>query len=103
MIESNDIKILIEDIVVPTKGVGKYFSIKTVNHVILGTPPVFYWQVCTQVVESASESDEQPLKYPGASVLDGNLSMTIEEYDLWGTDDNYVVDWALEKLNFTKI
>lgn len=101
MLETIDEKILIEEISIPTKGIGKYFSIKTVNHTILGEPPSFYWQVYEQIVES--KPGEQSLKYPGACLLDGGLYMTSQEYALWGTDDNYVIDWALNKLNFKKL
>lgn len=101
--EINDVKILIEDVVVPTKGVGKYFSIKATDHVILGKPPMFYWQLYAQLVKPGEESDEQPVKYPGPLLLDGNLTMTEQEYSQWGTDDTYVIDWALGKLGFIEI
>ena len=103
MINPPDVKILIEDVVVPTKGIGKYFFIKTVDHVILGNPPTFYWEVRAQVIVPGTELDEQVLKYPGESLLQGNLTMSTDEYAQWSTDDNYIINWALEKLNFTKI
>lgn len=93
----------IQDVTVPTKGIGKYFFIKLINLELPGVTPVFYWDVRTEKVEQGSESDEQPTKIPGDSVLEGNLTMTQEEYDLWGTDDQYVIDWALQQLNFTKL
>ncbi|MEY4332359.1 MAG: hypothetical protein RLZZ196_1097 [Bacteroidota bacterium] len=96
-------KIKIVDVNVPTKGVGKYFFIKVVDLVVLGNPPKFYWEVYSEVVEPATEADEQPLKYPGSALIGGNLDMTEAEYAQWGTNDNYVMDWALQKLGFERL
>jgi hypothetical protein len=88
----------IADVNVPTKGIGKYFSILLLNLELPGTTPSFYWEVKDEVVHADSEE-----KYPNRVVLNGNLYMTSEEYSQWGTDDNYVIDWALQKLNFTRL
>lgn len=96
-------KIKIADVVVPTKGVGKYFSLKVVDLVVLGVPPMFCWEVNSEIVEPATEADEQPTKYPGEVLLNGNMQMTDAEYSQWGTDDNYAMDWALQKLGFQKL
>lgn len=87
--------IKIQDVIVPTKGVGKYFQIKLINLDIPGVVATFYWNVMAKV---SSEED-----IPGAVLLEGNLHMPQDIYDQWGTDDSYVIDWALNELNFTKI
>ena len=92
----------IKDINIPTKGVGKYFFIRVINLELPNNTPTFYWQVMTEIAD-ISEADEQPTYIPGIQVLEGNLSMTESEYALWGTDDNYVVDWALNQLNFQRL
>jgi hypothetical protein len=88
----------VADVIVPTKGIGKYFSIMLLNLDLPGTNPSFYWELKSEIVHTDSEE-----KYPYQVVLNGNLSMTPQEYSQWGTDDNYVINWALQKLNFTKI
>jgi hypothetical protein len=98
--------ILISPIDVPTKGTGKIFEIEVIRSSVNASStatPTFYWSVKTEIIEAPQESDEQPIKRVGPSVLEGNLQMTSEEYSLWAADDNYVIDWALEKLQFTRI
>lgn len=89
----------IENVVVPSKGTAKYFNIMClqlpINKASEATP-TFYWSILSEnIVEEVST--------PGSTLLDGNLTMTAEEYSLWTTDDGYVIDWALGKLGFTEI
>lgn len=88
--------IKIQDVVVPTRGTGKYFQIKLINLNIPGTDATFYWNVLSEIF-----TEEQSV--PGGILLEGNLHMPQDIYDQWGTDDNYVIDWALNELNFTRI
>jgi hypothetical protein len=94
--------IKIEDVIVPSKGVGKYFSIRAINIEIPGSGAAFYWEVLTEQTEP-HESDEQPVKSPGKSILSGNLDMAPVDYAEWGSDDHYVINWALQQLGFTKL
>lgn len=94
----------IEDVIVPSKGTGKYFAIKCLQINITkdsSASPTFYWEVKTET--DASPMDDTQEKVPGVTILDGNLTMTTEEYSQWTTDDTYVIDWALEKLGFKEI
>lgn len=77
----------IQPVVVPTKGTAVNITIRVVGYEIGGTFASFYWGAQTE---------------SGVIVLDGNLAMESPELDSWGTDDNYVIDWVLEKLNFVK-
>lgn len=93
----------IQDVVIPSKGTAKYFSIKCLNLDIKKSSeatPTFYWGIQTEVSNTMNEVETL---VPGQTILDGNLSMTAEEYALWGSDDAYVIDWALAKLGFTEI
>ena len=92
--------IKIQDEVVPTKGTGKYFEIQALNFPMNPTSVSFYWQVFN---EETIQNGEETVTGRGVSILEGNLSMTAEEYTLWGTDDAYVIDWALAKLGFVEI
>ena len=93
----------IQDVVIPSKGTAKYFSIKCLNLDIKKSSeatPTFYWAIQTEVTNTVNEAETLAL---GQTILEGNLSMTAEEYTLWGTDDAYVIDWALAKLGFVEI
>jgi hypothetical protein len=87
----------IEPINIPTKGVGKYFSMRAINIELPGTDATFYWSVFTEVEDDL----EQPM--PGNKILEGNLFMSTSEYNQWGEDDEYVIDWALQQLGFSKL
>ena len=87
----------IEPINIPTKGVGNYFSIKAIDIELPGSNASFYWSVFTEVKDDL----EQPM--PGNRILEGNLFMSTSEYNQWGEDDEYVIDWALQQLGFSKV
>lgn len=36
-------------------------------------------------------------------IAEGNIEMTKEEFDNWGADNNYCIEWAANKLNLTLI
>lgn len=80
----------IQPITIPTKGTGNLFSIRVIGYVLGDAFATFYWAV--------NHEDGENL----IPIIDGNLTMTSPELDNWGTDDNYVIDWALNELNFTK-
>lgn len=93
----------IEDVIVPSKGTGKYFGIKCLNldlNKSSEATPSFYWEVKTGVPYAI---DEVQTELPGEVILNGNLNMSNEEYALWANDDAYVIDWALEKLGFVEV
>jgi len=93
----------IENVIVPSKGTGKYFAIKCLqidlNKEGLSSP-TFYWEVKKATPYAI---DEVQTELPGEIILDGNLNMTSEEYAQWGSDDAYVIDWALAKLGFVEL
>lgn len=88
----------IKDVVIPTKPIGKLFTIKVINIELPGTNATFYWEV-----KSEGKDPDTNLPIPGETILDGNLFMSTSEYNQWGSDDNYVIDWALNQLNLQKI
>lgn len=77
----------IQPISIPTKGSATNFGMRVVGYEVGSTSATFYWY---------AQTDE------GNALIDGNLTMSSPEIDSWGTDDNYVVDWALNQLGFTK-
>jgi hypothetical protein len=90
--------IKIQDVIIPTKGTAKYFNIIALNFPMNPTSVSFYWQLMSEV----EVTEDEVVKFvPGICLLDGNLTMTKEEYDAWGSDDSYVTNWACNKLNLT--
>jgi hypothetical protein len=92
----------IENVIVPSKGTGKYFAIKCLDldlNKSSEASPTFYWEVKKATPYAI---DEVQIEIPGEVILNGNLSMTTDEYALWGNDDAYVIDWALAKLGFVE-
>jgi len=77
----------IQPVTIPTKGSGTNFGMRVVGYEVGSTSATFYWYV---------QTDE------GNNIIDGNLSMSSPEIDSWGTDDSYVIDWALNQLGFIK-
>jgi hypothetical protein len=89
---------VIQDVVVPTKGVGKLFYMTAISIPLPGTGASFYWSVSTEVVDPETLETQA-----GVVVLEGNLYMDDQIYSQWGTDDEYAIGWALQQLGFTKI
>ena len=92
----------IQDIVVPTKGTGKYLEVRALTFNLTPTSGIsLYWAVYTENTSTDEEGVET--KTPGSIVLEGNLHMPQEKYELWGTDDTFVIDCAATELNLTII
>jgi hypothetical protein len=92
--------IKIQPIEIPTKGIAKYFTLRCLQIDLKQSSeaaPTFYWELKTAIPYAI---DEVQTEIPGESILDGNLHMTAEEYASWGSDDNYVLNWACNQLNF---
>jgi hypothetical protein len=81
----------IQPIIVPTKGEGTIFQISALNFPMNPTSVTFYWQVLSVQDDTFN------------SVLEGNLSMDAETYSQWNNDDNFVINWACNLLNFVII
>lgn len=91
--------IKINDVIVPTKGTGKYLSVRALMFDITPTNGIsLYWAIH---VEDIATEDEVEIKKPGAMVLEGNLNLPQEMYDTWGTDDAHVTDWVMSELGIT--
>ena len=92
----------IQDIVVPTKGTGKYLEVRALTFNLTPTNGIsLYWAIYTE--QTSVNSEEVEVSGPGTIVLEGNLYMPQEKYELWGTDDTFVINWAAEQLYLTLI
>jgi hypothetical protein len=92
----------IEDVIVPTKGTGKYLEVRALTFNLTPTSGIsLYWAIHT---ETSSENPEgETVLTPGANILDGNLYLPQDKYEQWGTDDTFVIEWAAEQLSLTLI
>ena len=89
--------IKIEPVQVPTKGEAHYFIVRALSFDVTPTDGIAtYWAIF------AEQTDEEGNVSAGQMLLEGNLSMSQDVYDGWGEDDTYVIDWALNELNFIK-
>jgi hypothetical protein len=94
--------IKIQDVIVPTKGTGKYLNVRVLPFDLEPTNGIqLYWAVLAETTTPDSEGVDQV--GPGAMLLEGNLSFPQDQYELWGTDDSFVIDWAATELNLTII
>lgn len=75
----------IQPISIPTKGEGTQFQIQALNFPMNPTAVTFYWQVLNEEL---------------ATLLDGNLTMDEETYNQWSNNDDFVIHWACNLLNF---
>jgi len=92
----------IQDIAVPTKGTGKYLEVRALTFNLTPTSGIsLYWAIYTE--NTSTDEAGVETKTPGSIVLEGNLHMPQEKYELWGTDDTFVIEWAATELNLTLI
>jgi hypothetical protein len=92
----------IEDLVVPTKGTGKYLEVRALTFNLTPTSGItLYWAIYTE--QTYTNAEEVEVSGPGSIVLEGNLHMPQEQYELWGTDDTFVIEWVAAQLYLTLI
>jgi hypothetical protein len=94
--------IKIQDVIVPTKGTGKYLNVRVLPFDLTPTSGIqLYWAIQAEMTSTDPEGVETTA--PGQVLLEGNLHMPQEQYELWGTDDTFVIEWAATQLNLTLI
>ena len=85
----------IQPISVPTKGEGTIFQIRSNGNIINPSspqPPTFYWEVLEET------KTDDITNY--TTILNGGLSMDVETYNQWGENDEFIIQWACNLLNF---
>lgn len=81
----------IEPINIPTQGTAVGLNLKCFDLDMTATTATFYYELV-----SASDYNT-----PQKVLTSGNISMTEAEYQSWGADNNYCIQWAANKLNIT--
>lgn len=97
--------IKIEDLIVPTKGTGKYLNVRVLPFDLTPTDGItLYWAIQAETPSVNPEGVETSVEPgPGAVLLEGNLHFPQDKYEEWGTDDTFVTNWAAEQLGLTII
>ena len=78
----------IQPITFPIKGTATQMSVLVLNFDTNATTAVTYWQLFTE---------------DNIQVLDGNYTMTEEQFAAWGTDNNVVNEYVAEAIGVTII
>jgi len=94
--------ISIQNLDIPTKGVGKYLAIRVLSFDLKPNTSVkISWSVHNEV--DGVDSEGVSTKVPGKILTRGILDLPIATYNSWGTDDDLIIDWVLEELNIIKL
>jgi hypothetical protein len=80
--------IQIEPINIPTKGIASQMSVLVLNFATNAKTATTYWQLY---------DDE------GTGLLDGNYTMTEEQFATWGTDNSVVNEYVADAIGVTII
>jgi hypothetical protein len=87
----------IQSVIVPVLGTAKYINILAEQFPISPTNGInIKWELWSQ-----GTKDFQP--YPSEILMESILTMPQNVYDLWGTNDSYIIDWVLDQLGFIAV
>lgn len=78
----------IQPITFPIKGIATQMSVLVLNFETNATTATTYWQLFTE---------------DGIQVLDGNYTMTEEQFAEWGQDNNVVNEYVADAIGVTII
>jgi len=85
----------IQPVVFPIKGTATQLELKVNSFSMEANTAEFNYRL-------TDDGDLQTLR--AKKVIDtGNLTMTEQEFEAWGADNNYCIQWAANKLGLTLI
>jgi len=85
----------IQPVVFPIKGTATQLDLKVLGFSMDAKTADFHYRL-------TSDGDFNLLK-AGKVIDEGNLTMTKDEFALWGADNNYCIEWAANKLGLVLI
>lgn len=85
----------IQPILIPTLGTATELILKVLPFEMDAITAQFYYAL------ACNENMNEVVTYK--ILLDGNIDMTEAEFDAWGSDNNYCLQWAANKLGLTII
>jgi hypothetical protein len=80
----------IQPINILTQGIAKYLILKCLTLDMTATAADFYFELITDILPEYNNSNKV--------LASGNISMNENEFALWGSDNNYCIQWAADKL-----
>jgi len=85
----------IQPIVFPTIGTATFLKVTVLNFPTNATTCTTYYELWSSKTEEGSEE-----LVPDAKLIDGNYTLTDEEFAAWGTDNFYVVEVVADAKGF---
>jgi len=85
----------IQPLTIPTQGTAKGLVLKCLTLDMTATTAEFYFELVTDVLPEYNNSYKV--------LTSGNITMSETEYQAWGADNNYCIQWAAQKLGLTLI
>ena len=85
----------IQPVVFPIKGTATELEVRVNGFSMTDKTADFHYRL-------TDSGDLQMLK-PKKLIAEGNLSMNEQEFESWGADNNYCIQWAANKLGLTLI
>lgn len=85
----------IEPVVFPIKGTATELELRVNGFSMDAKTAEFHYKL--------TDSGDLATLKPKKVIAEGNIEMTKEEFDNWGADNNYCIEWAANKLNLTLI
>jgi len=85
----------IQPIVFPIKGTATELELRVNSFSMTDKTAEFHYRL--------TDSGDLAILKPKKLIAEGNLSMTESEFENWGSDNNYCIEWAANKLALTLI
>ena len=82
----------IQPVTIPTKGTADKLVLKVLNFEMDATSAIFYYALVDTITPSNNSF---------IVLIEGNIEMTPQEFNGWGSDNAYCVNWAANKLGIT--
>lgn len=83
----------IQPVIIPTQGTAVAMILKCQVLDMTATTADFYFELIS----------EGSYNIPYKVLTSGSISMTEAEYNAWGADNSYCIEWAANKLGLTLI
>ncbi len=84
----------IQDVVFPILGTATNLVLEVLQTNMEATSATFYYKLT---------DGDGSIPDNGKTIVEGNISMNEQEYEDWGVDNQYCLDWAASKLGLTLI
>lgn len=85
----------IQPITIPTQGTAKALIVKCLTLDMTANSAEFYYELITDVLPEYNNSYK--------TLLSGNLNMPETDFNQWGSDNFFCIQWAANKLGLTLI